>query len=300
MDKIVCKLCGEEVTNGHAWKQHRVKEADYFHEYHPRYSKETGELIRFKSRDFYLNSDFNDKREMMSWFKDNPEEAKSYAVELLKRRKERKNLIYAPAHIYLKLCKIPSIIWFEKNIGNYNKLCKKLGFKIRYTNKIQKSEISDLTTVIDSREQVPIHLSNEFPIIVQKLEYGDIALLHNLKISIERKSLNDLCGTISKGYDRFVKEIERAKKDGGYLIICIEENFNDFNSIQFLPHTKHIKASVEFLSKRIRDILTRFSCVQFVFCNGRIHMAKVIEFILKNEKKVKKLDLQLLIDKKLL
>ncbi len=41
-------------------------------------------------------------------------------------------------------------------------------------------------------------------------------------ISIERKSLGDLFGTLSKGYKRFRKEILRAKENNIQLIILIE------------------------------------------------------------------------------
>jgi hypothetical protein len=112
--------------------------------------------------------------------------------------------------------------------------------------------------------------------------------------------LSDGISTFSSGYERFKRELGRAKKDGGYLIILIEENFNNFRSFEYLPQTKHSKCTVDFISKRIRSLYEEFNCFQLCFSNGRVHAAKIIEFILKTNKKIKTIDIQLLIDKKVL
>lgn len=44
--------------------------------------------------------------------------------------------------------------------------------------------------------------------------------------SFERKSIPDLFGTLTKGYPRFKKEINRAKEDRVQLIIIIEGNLS--------------------------------------------------------------------------
>ena len=45
------------------------------------------------------------------------------------------------------------------------------------------------------------------------------------KVIIERKSLGDLFGTLTSGYTRFRKEIERARKGGVSLVICVEGSY---------------------------------------------------------------------------
>ena len=228
--------------------------------------------------------------------------AKEYFLNLLKVRKEKKNWVYAPGQALLRLTEFPRIEWFDKIFGSYEKLCKSIGLKIKYTNiKIDVDLASNIDIQIDTREQKELVFPKHITTVSKKLEYGDIALANDCKIAIERKSLNDLCGTIGiNGYERFKRELIRAKEDGGYLVILCENSLNDFKSIEFLPQTKRVKASYSWLAKRIRDLYLEFDNIQFVFCSGRKHAVKVAEVILKLSNKVKKTDIQLAIDKKIL
>lgn len=301
----LCQICNAEFTTAHPWNEHHIKLADYFHKFFPRCSKLTGKIITFKSVDQYENADFENLQERNIWLKNAGDEAKNYILDLLIKRKIKKNWIYAPGQTQLKLANIPSILYFEKQFNlSFQEICKKLDFKIRFKNDlkiISKIDwVATLEVIQDTREQVPIQFGDNISISVTKLDYADYAIKDNLKIAIEKKSIGDLAGTMSAGYERFKRELARAKKDKGYIIILCDSSYNNFKSIEFLPQTKRIKASCEFLSKRIRDLYEEFDNFQLCFSENKKHSSKVAEFILKMGKKIKNIDLQYLIDSKII
>lgn len=303
MDNHICSICQKEVTeNAHFWREHRIKEAAYFQKYHPRYSKETGELIEFKTREFYLNNDFNGKQEMATWFKKNPEEAKDYALNFLKKRKEKKDLIYAPSQVELRSLIAPSMVWFKKNFENYGDLCENLGFKKKFDKEddlIRYGPIKENAILItDSREQNPL-LFKDIKTEIQGLPYADYTLKPNrLKIYIERKSLPDFAGTLGLGYDRFYREIQRAKKDGAYLIVLVESPMNDALHFNYLPQMKFTKTNPEFVFHNVRKLIQDFNNLQFLFCKGRIEAGELLLKILTMTRHPKHIDLQFYYDTK--
>src|SRR6266404_9158892 len=156
MDNHICSICKQETKeDSHFWKEHRIKQSNYFEQYHPRFCKQTNELLSFKNFDSYFSNDFKGKREMVAWFKAYPDDAKTYAIELLKKRKEKKGLIYTPSQVELRSIMSPSIIWFKENFDSYNQLCKSLGFQERFDleNEIPIFKEIEGTILIDTREQ---------------------------------------------------------------------------------------------------------------------------------------------------
>ena len=82
-----------------------------------------------------------------------------------------------------------------------------------------KQSTKQYTVVTDRREQLPYGFPNSVP---GTLSAGDYSLLgHETEITIERKSLNDLFGTVGAGRARFEREL--AKLAGyKYAAIVIE------------------------------------------------------------------------------
>jgi ERCC4-type nuclease len=79
--------------------------------------------------------------------------------------------------------------------------------------------IDECVYIIDSREQYPLTIKNETT-ETRKLDCGDYSIEgpgmsfvpgNNPSISIERKSLSDLVGTLTSGRDRFTAELERSR-----------------------------------------------------------------------------------------
>ena len=128
----------------------------------------------------------------------------------------------------------------------------------------------------DSREQIPLHFDD--PIVTEVeitcLPVGDYGCIYRngweCPIVFERKNLFDLYGTLSQGYDRFKREIERATEQGYKLILIIEGTMRDvYNGI---PHSKRDGQS---LMKQIFTLWTKYDVLP-VFCKDRAEMARFI------------------------
>ena len=83
----------------------------------------------------------------------------------------------------------------------------------------------ETTILVDSREQRPWHF--ETPTENATLKTGDYSLRgFEERIAIERKSLNDLVGSLSRGRDRFEAELERAASFEQFVIV-VEASISD-------------------------------------------------------------------------
>jgi len=67
------------------------------------------------------------------------------------------------------------------------------------------------TIIVDSREQTPFRF-DDWPVEVAGLVTGDYSIkgLEDL-VSIERKSVDDLCGCVTNNRERFKKELHRLQ-----------------------------------------------------------------------------------------
>lgn len=83
---------------------------------------------------------------------------------------------------------------------------------------------------IDNREQRPLVFESKLVKSYQKctLNVGDYGCVlsdgYEVPVYFERKSLSDLYGTLSQGYERFKKELLRAKEQNKKLILIIESS----------------------------------------------------------------------------
>ena len=70
--------------------------------------------------------------------------------------------------------------------------------------------VDPFTIVFDSREQMPLHFSAGIEVVRDCLPAGDYSILgYETEFAIERKSLSDLCGTLTEGRDRFKRELAK-------------------------------------------------------------------------------------------
>jgi ERCC4-type nuclease len=85
-----------------------------------------------------------------------------------------------------------------------------------------------LEITIDSREQTPWAFDSTLVHATRgTVRTGDYCVKGDKGFSIERKSLNDFLGTISTGWERFQREIYRAKDAGYNMPIIVEARFSD-------------------------------------------------------------------------
>lgn len=307
---VICKIDGKEFKDEKtlhlALRGYGLNKEKYYHKYYPKTDLFTGEVINFKSKEQYLNSDFNDKNNMKKWLKEQSvEKAKEYCKELLIKRRKEKNLIYSPSQVELRTIMSPSIVFYNKIFKDYYDLCSEVGLENKFihpdniSNQFKnKLSLKDII-YIDTREQS--WLKFDIPFEIKTLSYGDYGFNNdNCNCYIERKSLSDFISTLSSGnFNRFKNEIEKAKKDGAYLIIIVEDKLSNALSFQYLPHiSKKIKATPEFIFHNVRSLIQEYSNIQFLFVDGRKEMKRVIETIFASNCFYKKIDLQLAYDLK--
>lgn len=309
---VICKIDGKEFEDEKslhlALRGYGLNKEKYYHKYFPRQDLLTGDIINFKSKEQYFNSDFNDKNNMKKWLKDQPlEKAREYCKQILVRRKTEKSLVYSPSQIELRTIMSPSIIFYNKIFNDYYDVCYSIGLKNKFIhpkniynqfkNKLKPKDI----IYVDTREQNWLKFETLFEI--KTLTYGDYTCNNdNCNCYIERKSLGDFISTLSSGnLERFDNEISRAKKDEAYITVIIEEKLNSALSFQYLPHiSRKIKATPDFIFHNVRSLMQKYDNLQFLFVDGRNEMKRVIQSIFASDCFYRKIDLQLAYDMRLL
>ncbi len=127
--------------------------------------------------------------------------------------------------------------------------------------------------VVDSREQRPLVFKCEF--IKDCLLVGDYGArfsdTHQHETIFERKSLGDLFGTLSAGYSRFKKEINRSIENNIRLIIIIETTRD-----KVLEGYKHSKRNGSSILIQLDTIQKKYN-LGVVFCKNRREMSIHIE-----------------------
>ncbi len=292
----ICKICNEKVINdNHYYKKHKVSAAEYYQTHFERRDLFDNSLIKFKNKEFYFNSDFNSKTNLRNWLlKAYPDDVKSYLKDYLVNRKEKKGLIYAPSQVELRSLPIPGIKYFNDVFGDYNELCLSLGFKVRFKqknfNKKSFTNVDNKFIFKDSREQLGLDFNNR--VRTKGLKFGDYSM-KGCSIVIERKSLGDFWGTLTGGYERFCREIDRAKEANSYLVVVIEEPFNE---VYAYPYRRQvygkIKISPEMPLHNMREIMQKYENVQFLFVDNREEASKTIELIFSAGEQCRDIDLQ--------
>ena len=309
---VICKVDGKEFKDEKslhlALKGYGLNKVKYYQKYYERRDLLTNELINFKTKEQYLNSDFNDKNNMKKWLKNQPiEQAQNYCKELLIKRKQNKKLIYSPTQVELRTIMAPSIVFYNKIFEDYYSLCSCIGLENKFihpkniSNQFKNKLTTKDTIYIDTREQS--WLKFDVPFEIKTLSFGDYSCSNdNCSCFIERKSLSDFISTLSiKNYDRFKNEIEKAKKNNAYVIVMVEESLANALSFQYLPHiSKKIKATPEYIFHNVRELLQNYDNLQFLFVDGRSEMTRLIESIFASKCFYKKIDLQLAYDIKIL
>lgn len=133
-----------------------------------------------------------------------------------------------------------------------------------------------MVIVQDTREQLELDWSGIEGIEkveVIGLPYGDYtAIVHGKPVPIywERKSLNDLFGTMTSGYERFKKEMSRAKEANVELILCIEGTYTDvWDGVEYsqFPGPSMIQ--------KLETLWAKYG-LWTVFCESRRVMARTI------------------------
>lgn len=118
-----------------------------------------------------------------------------------------------------------------------------------------------LQIVIDTREQTPWAFDpSKVSTKIGTIKTGDYAIEGDSFFGIERKSLDDFLGTVSTGWERFLREIERMNQAAWSAKIIIVEGdymkcfFHQTNGELITPDTRHWRLTPQFIEKRIAEL----------------------------------------------
>lgn len=302
-----CKICNKEFVtqkglHSHLSKTHKVAQEDYYPDKFGRVDLFDGSLISYKNFNQYFSSDFNSRENFVQWYLQNPTQDKIYyCIEALCKRLKDKETNLLPSQVELKSLFIPTISGFHflfKGSKVFNNILDKKSIRSRfdYSSDPIVGLLGGFTIFEDTREQRPLQL--KVPTKKMKLSVGDytISQPYFSDVFIERKSLDDLVGTLSSGLERFENEIQRAKKLGGYLVVLVESFFNDcYNYVAKTRFAQRVTGS--FILHKIRYFMSNYDNIQFIFGGTREDSADILVKILKMGQQAKYFDLEFLKDK---
>jgi len=310
MNTNKCRECGKDFSSERALhchiKVHQMALAEYYVKFFQRKNKLTGDLLPFKNKQDYFSKDFSNRTQLLKWCNEAGGEAKDYILGMLSNRIKTKSLTRGPGHVELKVQALPDLDTYIKHFDSYTAACEACGVKPLFGSRIppeffENIDMSDMKIFIDTREQQPLSFPNSEEM---KLDFGDYTSAGEYYdyTYVDRKSANDLIGTLSLGnLDRFRREVARARDLNSYLFVVIESDMSRLESYmraaknnRFGPH----KTNLKFIYHNMREVMHEFadSC-QFVFSGGRENSEKIIEKILFFGRKLWGVDLQYYIDK---
>tara|TARA_R110001599_G_scaffold298721_3_gene503510 strand:+ start:373 stop:1386 length:1014 start_codon:yes stop_codon:yes gene_type:complete len=304
MTQFKCKECDQEygsLRSLHAHiKKHDVLLGDYYVKHFQRKDKLTGELIPFKKYDQYFYTSFLNTSNMKKWCKAAPkEEVEAFVINSIKDKLTSKNIKAGPPALYLETSGLPDMEICKEIFGSYNAVCKKFGMLPMLAGQLPKEfddDFSNKHILIDTREQRPLSFKNSELLKLDVGDYGVSGELYDYTF-VDRKSYQDFGATVTGGYARFVKELERCKSLGCFLFIVIE---CDFDQIYWKNKSVYKKFNLGYVLHNMRDIQAKYSdCCQFVFSGSREESVKLIPKVLVLGQKLWKVDLQYFWNKKI-
>lgn len=136
-----------------------------------------------------------------------------------------------------------------------------------------------MVIIIDTREQRPWAFPPDVAVEIGTLRTGDYALQGDEAFAIERKSGDDFVGTISTGWHRFVKELNRMDAANfAAKVVIVETDFETFcyrirQGVILPPDHEHVRCTPQFLMKRIAQLT--FRGVSVIFAGNAAHAAAI-------------------------
>ena len=133
-----------------------------------------------------------------------------------------------------------------------------------------------MVIICDSREQRCLSfdgLEGIEKIEEMGLSFGDYsAIVHGNPVPIvfERKGISDLFGTMTIGYERFKKEMQRAKESNMKLILAVEGTYTDV--YQGISHSQF---SGQSMVKKLAMLQVKYD-LETWYCESRRVMARRI------------------------
>lgn len=290
-----CKECGQEfdaIRSLHTHvKKHGILLGEYYVRNFRRKNKLTGELLPFKNYKDYFKKDFSQPHQLLEWCgKVDDEEAANYIGKLLNDKIVNKEYDHGPTNLELISSGLPSVDTYKKYFGSYTAACDKCGVEPLLNKNMPKefyNDFSETKILIDTREQQPLKFKNSE---IHKLDVGDYSVSSSDYdyTYVDRKSFGDFCSTVTVGYSRFCKELDRCRELGCYLFIVSEFAFSDME----VRNKKNFKKfKLEYVKHNMRDIQNKYKdCCQFVFSGSREKSQDIIPKVLVMGKQLWEVD----------
>ena len=302
---VSCKVCGKVFDSDkglhvHISRAHKIPLPEYYVNFYQRKDKYTNKLLSFKNKEEYFGKDFADLKSLHRWSKDaDADEVRTYLLQQLKQRIDTKGLAHAPTHLELQLHDLPSLDMYRDFFGSYSKACNELKIKPLFGNNIMKgffeedNALNSINILVDTREQQPLHFNKSTPM---KLDFGDYAVgsPHYDYTYVDRKSEADFKSTMTTGFKRFTRELERASSFDAYLFIVIESSIEKIKKNNlFGPRS----SNMPYIWHNMRLLTHKFAgqC-QFIFSGTRKSSEEIIPKLLVYGRKLWGTDLQYFID----
>ena len=137
-----------------------------------------------------------------------------------------------------------------------------------------------LAIIVDTREQSPFAFPPESATTRRgTLKAGDYALAGDDRFAIERKSLDDFLGTLSSGWDRFQRELDRMQEAGFVArVVVVEGTMQDV----LAGNHNHSALTFGFVAKRLARLT--LMGVSVIFAGDSV-MAAGLAWAILNERK---------------
>jgi len=301
-----CKICSEEYEKLEDFhkhlKTHKVTQKKYYLTHYPKKDPFDGKDIEYRNPIQYLDAIYNCPANLKNHLKSvTKKEGQKICEEIVSQRAVRKGLKFSPSQVESKSLNIPPVSFMVKYLDDYKESFNKYGLETRYTycDSILGFKGTTKKILIDTREQTPILFENS---MVKKLDYGDYTLEDDTSVVIERKSLGDFIGTLSKGYDRFIREIQGGIVNDCYFVVLVEapiETALTFHKIS--KFNKFCRSNGGFIFHKLREITEEYRNIQFLFVEDREESKYYIERILNFGKPlIPSMDLQYYYDLKII
>lgn len=295
-----CKECGEEFAtrkslHGHV-KVHGLLMGEYYIKFYGRKNLLTGDLLPFKKYETYFERDFRDCSEMEEYLlKKDKKTSKNYIKEQYIKWGKRYGSVDAPTYNEAATNGwLPSVEACIHAYGSYGAAMKDCGFELTLPKPLPKNfwdlDVHAPTYMVDTREQYPFKFKNQY---VSKIDVGDYTLTgedYNYTF-VDRKALGDFISTVSSGnYDRFCKEMDRARALGVKLFVVVEASTDDIKA-HGMKFAK--RANSEYIFGRMRKIQRDYAdTCRFVFAGSREKAHELTARILTAGKSVWDCDIQ--------
>lgn len=307
-DILKCRICEKTFLDQKSFLSHlrsdKTTQIKYFEEYFPKKDLLTGATVNYKNNfeKYFFSLSFDNRENLIHYARNTSAETRDLMFyESLKLRKKGYKITKALPQVnlrgglFLSLTAMDFLNSPTWSRNQFPKFCADLSLKqvFDYNNLLNK-KVGEKEIWVDTREQLPV-LEGK----VSKLSIGDYSLSpqESSGVFVERKSFQDAMLTFGKGFDRFCREIERAKTIGAYLVVVIEENLDfcyAYKPSKFGHKGYH---GGTMLFSQINRLFQNYDNIQFLFTNSREESARLIPIILSQPKHlIESTDLQYLYD----